>query len=124
MIKIVKTVKIISSPFTPNLEVVDHFVMKIHVPYSDSMVTIKINPNITHYEDQPKITNPRIDVKQVAAYQNTEETQTLLFDFKNNNIQKIVIGDKSFEIKLLNIGRINMQGQDFPEFEFLVTQNS
>lgn len=122
MAKIVKTVKIVSSPFTSNLEVIAGFVMKIHMPYSDSMVTVKINPNITHYEDKPKATDPRINIRQAAVYQDTEKTQTLIFDFKDNNIQKIVMENRSFEIKLLNIGRKNMQGQDFPEFEFLVTE--
>ncbi len=122
MDKIVKTVKIVSSPFTSNLEIVGGFVMKMHVPYSDSMVTIKFDPNITHYEDQPEITDPGINVRQVAEYQDTEETQTLVFDFKDNNIREIVIENKTFEIKLLNIGEINMQGQNFPEFEFLVTE--
>ena len=72
MAKIIKTVKIVSSPFTSNLEVADGFVMKVHMPYSDSMVTIKIDPNITHYEDQPKTTDPRINVRQIAEYQNSE----------------------------------------------------
>lgn len=122
MSKIVKTIKIVNSPFTSNLEVVDVFIMKMHVPYSESMVTIKIDPNITHYEDQPKILDPRINVRQVEVYQDTEDTQTLVFDFNQNNTQKIAVGNKIFEIKLLNIGKTKMQGQDFPEFEFLVAE--
>jgi hypothetical protein len=96
--------------------------MKIHMPCSDSMVTIKIDPNITHYEDKPKATDPRINIRQAVVYQDTEETQTLIFDFKDNNVQKVVVGNKSFEIKLLNIGRKSTQGQNFPEFEFLVKE--
>ncbi len=84
MAKIVKTVKIVNSPFTSNLEVVDGFVMKTHAPCSDSMVTIKIDPNITHYEDQPKESDPRINMRQVAAYQDAKDTQTLVFDFQKN----------------------------------------
>ena len=122
MTKIVKTVKIVCSPFTSDLEVVGDFVMKMHVPYSDSMVTIKIDPNITHYEDQPKETDTRISVRQVAIYQDTEDTQNLIFDFQEDNIQKIKMLDKTFEIKLLNIGKKRLEGQDFPEFEFLVTE--
>ena len=120
--KIVKTVKIVNSPFTSNLEVVDSFVMKLHVPYSDSSVTIQINPNITHYEEKPENINPKIDIRQVTTYQNTEDTLNLLFDFKENNSKQITISDKSFDIKLLSIGKVDMQGQNFPEFEFLVTE--
>lgn len=117
-----KTVKIINSPFSPNMEIVGNFVMKTHFPDSDSMVTIKINPNITHYEDRPETGSPHIKVRQAAVYQDTDETQTLTFDFKENNVQKIVMRDKSFEIKLLHIGKQKIEGQDFPEFEFLVTE--
>jgi len=120
--KIVKTVKIVNSPFAPNLEVVDGFVMKLHVPYSDNMVTVQIDPNITHYEDKSENSEPRVDVRQVTVSQNTEDTQSLSFDFKENNIKRVVVGDKSFDVKLLNIGKVNMKGQDFPEFEFLVTE--
>lgn len=119
-----KTVKIINSPFSPNMEIVGNFVMKSHFPYSDSLVTIKINPNITHYEDKPKAESPHVKIRQVAEYQDTDETKTLTFDFKENNVQKIVMGNKSFEIKLLHIGKQKIKGQDFPEFEFLVTENS
>jgi len=122
MNKLIKTIKITNSPFSPSLEVVGNFVVKLHVPYSDSMVTIKINPNITHYEEKTEMADPAIDVKQVAVSEDTKDTQTLLFDFKGNNIKKIDIGNKSFEVKLLNIGKKNIQGQDFPEFEFLVTE--
>lgn|GEM_PF-1631529 len=122
MDKIVKTVKIVNSPFAPNLEVVDGFVMKLHVPYSDNMVTVQIDPNITHYEDKSENSEPRVDVRQVTVSQNTEDTQSLSFDFKENNIKRVVVGDKSFDVKLLNIGKVNMKGQDFPEFEFLVTE--
>jgi len=119
-----KTVKIIESPFSPNIEVVGNFIMKAHFPCSDSMVTIMINPNITHYEGRPKEKSPHIKIRQAAIYQSTDETQTLTFNFKENNVQKITIEDKSFEIKLLHIGKQKIKGQDFPEFEFLVTEKS
>jgi len=117
-----KNIKIVSSPFTSNLEVVGDFVMKLHMPYSKDMVTIKINPNITDYEDRPRIKSQDFKVRQAAVYQDTDETQTLTFDFKENNVQKITIGNKSFEIKLLHIGKQKIKEQDFPEFEFLVTE--
>lgn len=124
MSKIIKTIKIVNSPFTSNLEVVGDFVMELKDIYNDSMVTIKINSNITHYEDQPKVVDPSINIRQIKVSKDTEDTQNLTFDFQKNNIQKIKIGDKNFEIKLLNIGKFKTEGQDqeFSEFEFLVTE--
>lgn len=49
-----KTVKIILSPFNPNLEVVGPMVFDVRAPYSDKAVTLVVNPNITQYEDKPK----------------------------------------------------------------------
>lgn len=119
---LVKTVKLVGSPFAPSLEIAGNLAIKLHMPYGKDMVTIKINPNITHYEDKPKAESPHIKIRQTAVYQDTDETQTIVLDFKKNNVQKVTMGNKSFEIKLLNIGKRKIKGQDFPEFEFLVTE--
>lgn len=117
-----KTVKIVGSPFNPSVEIVEDMVMKLHFPYNKERVTIQINPNITHYEEDGKAGNQNIQVKQVFVIEPTDETKTLTFDFGNDNVHKVAVGSKNYEIKLLNIGKQNIDGQDFPEFEFLVKE--
>lgn len=123
MRKIIKTVKIVSSPFAPDVETIEVFMMKLHFPYSESMVTIKIDPNIVEYEEQQKNSDPNVSVRQFFVSQDTDQTQILDFDFGDKNSREVVIGNRSFEIKLLNVGKVKTGGQDFPEFEFLVTEN-
>jgi len=115
----IHNIKIINSPSNSNLEVAaaGNLVVKLHSPYSDSNVTVKINPNLIEYED--KIGN---NVRQYAVSVNMEDTKTLMFDFKKNNIHKINLKNKNYEIKLMNIGKISEQGQDFRTFEFMITE--
>lgn len=108
-------IRLIASPFHSNLEIAGELVIKLHVPYSKDMVTIKINPNITEYQD-----NKGGNIRQLSISKDTDETKTLQFDSKNNNIHKIKIGNDNYEIRLMNMGKVNEQGQDFPTFEFLV----
>ncbi len=117
-----KTVKIISSPFNSNLEVAGDIVLKLHFPYNDKMVTIQVNPNVAHYEENGKASNQNIQIKQVFMTRPTDETKTLTFDFSENNVHKVTTGGKSYEIKLLNIGKQHIDNQDFPEFEFHVKE--
>ena len=117
-----QTVKFILSPFNPNIESVANLVMSVHPPYNDRMVTLKVNTGYADYQENVETENPNIQVKQVMAMQDTDDTQTLAFDLDNNNAHVIKIDDKSFVIKLLDISKKNIEGQDFPVFEFLVTE--
>lgn len=110
-------IKIINSPFQPNLEISGDLVLKLHAPYSDKHVTIQINPNIVNYEESP-VKN----VKHVSMSTSTFETKTLQFDFLKNKIQKLRLNDKNYEIELIDIGKINQSGQDFPTFHFKVRE--
>lgn len=114
-----KLVKLTMSPFSPSLEVVDKIVMKVHVPYSEQEVTIQFNPNIQDYKEQAD--QPGVQVRQVTVSTSTAETKTLLFDFKSNNVHEVTIENTKYNIKLMNIGKEPIQGQNFLFFEFFIT---
>jgi hypothetical protein len=116
-----KRIRIKCSPFTSNLEVADDIVLKLHVPYSDSEVTIQINPNIQDYKE--KDDKPGVNIRQKIVTTPTDETRTLKFDFNNMKIQKVVIGSAAYKIELLEIGKEEIQGQKFPYFDFSVSRN-
>jgi len=113
----IHNVKLIASPFNPSLEVAGDLVISLHVPYSDDMVTIKINPNIVDYKEKP---SP--NVRQVKVSKETGETHTLKLDFQVNNVQKIKVDNKDYEIKLLHIGKVKQEKANFPVFEFQVVE--
>jgi hypothetical protein len=113
-----KLVKLSVSPFTPSLEVVDKIVMKVHVPYSQDSVTIQINPNIQDYKDQAD--RPGIKVRQITYSTPTDQTQTLLFDFKTNNVHLATVENTTYNLKLMTIDKEQIHGQDFLFFEFLI----
>ena len=113
-----KQIKIINSPYTSPLEVAGNIIIKLHVPYSDSEVTVKINPSIQEYIENQN--QPGIEVSQLMIESNTDETETLKFDFQDNNIKTVTIDDENYEIRLMNIGKENLKGQDFQYFEFFI----
>ena len=114
-----KLMKLIVSPFEPNVKTVEDLAICIFVPCSDDFVTIKINPNIEHYAE--KADTPQMKVRQVVLANDTEDTKTLRFDFADNNIHKISVDDKNYEIRLMSIGKEHQQGYAFPCFEFLIS---
>ena len=114
-----KQIKMVLSPFNPNIEVVGDLVISLHVPYSDRDVTIQINPAITEYKENDD--KKDIRVRQVMISESTEETKTLNFCLDNNtNTQKIMVNEREYEINPLSIGKETLDGQDFPSFEFYI----
>ena len=110
-----KLIKLVVSPFNSGIETVEHIVLSVHVPYSEHDVTIQINPNVQDYVENND--QPGIQVRQVMTTTSTDETKTLHFDFGKDNIQKIISNGKEYEIKLIQIGKENLRGEDFPYFE-------
>jgi len=49
-----KQIKIIDSPFNPNLEVIEDLIIKLHVPYSENSVIVQINPSIDDYKKEAR----------------------------------------------------------------------
>jgi len=113
-----KLIKLVNSPFNSNIEIVGDIVLSTHVPYSERDVTIQVNPNVQDYAENND--QHGIQVRQVMVTTSTDQTKTLHFDFGSDNIQKTVVDGKEYEIKLMQIGKENLQGQDFPYFEFLI----
>ena len=115
-----KLVRIVQSPFAPNLEVVDNLVIKLHVPYSEKEVTVQVNPNIQEYQE--KADRPGVEVRQLMVTTSTDETQVIRFDLADNKKRVVTLGKETYEIELIEIGRQNMEGQDFLYFEFGVAK--
>ena len=115
-----KLIKLVNSPFNSNIEIAGNIVLSIHVPYSDRDVTIQVNPNVQDYAENND--QPGVQVRQIMVTTPTDQTKTLHFDFENDNIQKTTIDGREYEIKLMQIGKQNLQGQDFPYFEFLIKE--
>lgn len=113
-----KLIKLVISPFSPNVEVIGDVVISIHVPYSGKDVSVLVNPNIQEYKKSND--QPGIQIRQVMETTPTDETRVLHFDLQNNKIKKFKMNDSEYEFKLLNIGKENIQGHDFPSFEFHV----
>lgn len=115
-----KLVRIVNSPFTSNIEVVGDLVIKLHVPYSDKDVTVQLNPNIQDYQE--KADKPGIQVRQVMKTIPTDQTQEIKFDFEANRVKVVQVEKEKYRLELKQIGKQNMQGQNFPFFEFSVSK--
>lgn len=109
-------VKIVCSPFTPNLEVAEGLVLAIHAPYSDTSVAIQVNPAVDGYQESAD--QHGVSVRQVMVTHSTDETQTLSFDLQNNSQLSITVNNQQYSITLQEIGKDNIQGQDFLFFLF------
>lgn len=114
-----KLIKIISSPFNPNMEVAGDLSIHLHVPYSENEVTVKINSGLQDYKENQD--QKDIQIRQLTVTEDTNETRTLTFNFTSNNIHVVEINGKKYTIRLMSIGKENIQGLDFPFFEFLVS---
>jgi len=115
-----KLIKIVQSPYCPALEVVEDIVIKLQAPYSDTGVTVQINPNIQDYRE--KTDTEHAQIRQVMMTTPTDQTKVLSFDIVNNKKHKINIEGCDYEIELTNIGKENIQNQDFPFYEFNVSK--
>ena len=115
-----KLIKIVQSPFNPALEVVEDIVIKLHFPYSESSVTVQINPNTQHYKENADTENAK--VRQVMMSTTTDQTKTLTFDIEKNRKQNINIEDSNYEIELMNIGKENIEDKEYLFYEFNVTK--
>lgn len=116
-----KLIKLVGSPFNPDFEVIGDKVIKLHFPYSEKDVTVVINPNIEEYKAQDD--QPGVDVRQVMITTSTDETTELLFGLNDeSNEHKININNVPHKLKLLSIGKENLEGEDFPYFEFFVDE--
>jgi hypothetical protein len=116
-----KKIKVVASPFNPSLEIADKIVVKLHVPYSVRNVTVQICPNVQEYVE--KADTPTAKIRQVSVTTPTDQTATatLTFDLESNKKKSVTAEGTDYEIELLGIGKEEIQGQQFPFFEFNVS---
>ena len=118
-----KIIKILLSPFEPDMEEAYNLIFQIFPPYGETFLNLIINPNITNYAENADI-NPDIKIRQVVVSENTSETIELYMDFGDNNEKTFEMNGKSYTLKLLNIDKENIKGQDFPFFEFSISETT
>ena len=112
--------KIFQSPFSPNIEVFGDIVVKVHVPYSERNVTLKINPYIQDYKEDQSTAD--VQVRQVMLTTDTDETITIKLDLDGNRRETVTVAGREYVVELADIGKENQQGQDFPFFEVDVSE--
>jgi len=115
-----KVVRIVNSPFNPNLEVIDNLVIKLHVPCSEKEVTVMLNPNIQDYQE--KSDKSGVEIRQSMFTTSTDQTKEIKFDFESNKIKVVQVENEKYQIELMEIGKEELQGQDFPFFEFSISK--
>jgi hypothetical protein len=115
-----KQIKLIESPFNSSIEVVNDLVIALHFPCSENDVTIQINPAITEYKENGDTQNAQI--RQIMVSESTDDTKTLHFDLAGDNIKTVISNGREYKIKLLSIGKENIEGKDFPSFEFYIEE--
>ena len=115
----IKNITIIDSPFQPAMETAFGIVLMVRSPRSKSSVTVIVNPAAEDYQTHTVDSPP---VRQGALMRYTEETQELFFDFDGAAAHHINIVGRDYEIRLMAIEHVNQDGQDFPTYEFMVSQ--
>ena len=114
-----KRIRIVQSPFNPPLDVVDDIVVNLHTPSSTKQVTIQVNPNTQQYPEDAEATH--VQVRQVIVPVETNQTKVVLLDFGDNKKKRFEIDNKNYDIELVSIGKKKIQNQNFPVFEFDVS---
>jgi hypothetical protein len=112
-----KLFKLTASPSAPAMEVVGDLIVKLHVPYSDKAVTLQINPNVADYQDKQGS-----NLRQMMVSTGTPDTKNVTLDFETKNVQQYEVGGKNYEFKLMRIGNIQEEKQNFRFFEILARQ--
>ncbi|MBF0415533.1 MAG: hypothetical protein HQL78_06520 [Magnetococcales bacterium] len=99
------TISPCSDPDAPALGLVEGLSIKLSEPYSESEVTVKINP----YDDAHPVKE-----------NDTKSTKTMKFDFGKSNTKKIKFSHNTYRVKLESITKKTWEGQEYPYFEFLL----
>ena len=117
-----KRVTIRSAPSQPSMETVFGLVLMVRSPRSKRSITVMLNPALADY--QAKLpTRPGVRVNEVIVVGTDEEdTKTLFFDLDATCVHKVRVGDRDYEIQLVTVGEYEFDTQQFPEYEFAVTE--
>jgi hypothetical protein len=95
-------------------------VIALHVPYSETSVTILINPQVGDFVENNDQSG--IKVGNLILLEGTFDSKALQFDLTTNNTRQVTCNCKVYELKLMRIGKETVDGQAWPFFEFLVKQ--
>lgn len=114
-----KNIKIFQSPFHSPLETVEGIVIKISAPYSDTTVTVEVNPFIQEYKE--KVEGGSLRLSQIIVTTPTDQTKKMLFNLNGTKKHKFNIEGKDYEIDLINIGKEEFKNQKFLFYEFTVS---
>jgi len=116
-----KLVRIVASPFRPEMEIVGNIVISLFAIHSDDSVSVKINPSVQEFKEN--LDQPGMQIRNSMVTADTDQTRTLEFDFESRNVHGLDVEGESYELRLMAIGKENIPGQEFPFFEFLVRWN-
>ena len=112
-----RNIKLVHSPFTPNLETFDELVLMLFAPCSERMVTLRLQPDIQHY--QAADDRPGLQIRNITAVSGRAHTMTL--DLERKNVEVFEAGGKRYEIRLMRIEKQKIEGQEFLAFEFFAS---
>jgi hypothetical protein len=106
----------------PPVEIAGDLAIKLHVPYSESTVAIQVSPSIDDYSD--KQDDGQVQIRQVMVSSSTDETTTLSFDFEKRRKQSLNFRGVEYQLELTDIGKQEIEGQDFFYYEFMVSDEA
>ena len=105
-----KLIKIISSPFNPNMEVAGDLSIHLHVPYSENEVTVKIADGSVWFND---VTPSPVSNKAIVNYSLTSDGNVTIefFDINGKVAKSFNVGsrtagnyDEEFNVSELSSG--------------------
>jgi hypothetical protein len=111
-------VKICLSPFEPNVATSEGLTISVLPPYSETDVTVNINPNIVNYIEGK--TTGKVQLAQMTEQHSTDETFTISLDVRNHPEQRFAYGGNIYNIKFMGTTKEPHEGQDFLSFSFYI----
>ena len=117
----IKTIRLVNSPYNTPVEIAGDLAIKLHVPYFESTVTIQVSPSIDDYSDKH---DGELQIRQVMISSPTDETTTLSFDLEKNRKQSLNFRGVEYQLELTDIGKQKIEGQVFSYYEFMVSDEA
>lgn len=92
-------------PGHPGIETFEEIVLKRHVPYGPTNITIQINFNLHDHQESPKDigSSPGVEVKQYTMTQKTSETLEFELNFSDKKSQSFLFSGRNYFMELLRI---------------------
>jgi len=115
-----KSIKISTSPWDDGIGNAFEISLEVWQPRSDNEVTVLVNPSKDEHVEKEDLGPIKIRQKTVSSI--TEDTQNLFFSLPNDSVKQITIQNNNYEIRLLQIGKVKKTGQEWPYYDFLISQ--